>query len=126
MIARTPASRAQASRTHSRVEGSDLHNRLRAILVAEEADPPEWMRVVCLSEELQRQLLANSRDRCPRIVSRYVDDADIRIVDPGFAKRQRDEIRRFLATGRCRARIHVTWPMIATGLLLLAAAWLFV
>lgn len=107
--------------------GADLRQQLKAILEAEEANPPEWIEVGRLSDELQRQLLANPKTRCPGIVSHFVDESDIRMNNEGFAKQQREDIRRYLSTGRYRNRTALMWwsAAVAAAVAAATAGWLF-
>jgi hypothetical protein len=81
------------------VDAADLRRRVGAILAAEDAEPPDWARVELLSNELLQQLSAEPETECPEIVNHYLDDSDIRSNDGAYAKRQRQEIRRFVTTG---------------------------
>ncbi len=97
-----PPGARPASQRPSR-DGVDLRAWVGAILAAEESDPPQWAQVVELSDELEQQLASMHGTRCPAIVSYYIDDADIRLVDEGFARRQRERVRQFIRTGRSSA-----------------------
>lgn len=77
----------------------DVRRRVGAILAAEERQPPDWAEVARLTDELQRQLMAEPNTECPEIVDRYLDDADIRSSDAAYGKHQRHQVGRFVATG---------------------------
>jgi hypothetical protein len=84
------------------VDAADLRRRVGAILAAEDAQPPDWTQVERLSDQLSQQLTSEPETECPEIVNHYLDDSDIRSNDEAYAKRQRDEVRRFVTTGEYR------------------------
>jgi hypothetical protein len=104
--------------------GAELRPSLGAILAAEEADPPQWHQAVRLIDELQEQIASRPGTKCPAIVAEYLDDADIRLDDDGFAKRQRDRVRDFVRTGRVPHRVGFRlWPLAAAIALAVLAAY---
>jgi hypothetical protein len=84
------------------VNVTDLRRRVGAILAAENAERPDWAQVERLTDELLQQLSAEPDTECPEIVNHYLDDSDIRSNDEAYAKRQREEIRRFVTAGEYR------------------------
>ena len=106
---------------------AELRRRVGVILAAEESDPPDWGQVERLSDELQRQLMAEPETECPEIVSHYLDDRDIRLSDETYAKPQREKVRRFVSTGKYRDSTYLPlWTCaVALALAVVFALWLW-
>ena len=94
----------------------DIRSRVGAILAAEERQPPDWAEVGRLTDELQRQLIAESNIECPEIVDRYLDDAGIRSSDAAYGKHQRHQVGRFVATGEYQDSTPVPFWTCAVAL----------
>jgi hypothetical protein len=106
---------------------ADLRRRIGTILDAEESESPDWEQVDRLSDELQRQLIAEPETECPEIVRHYLDDRDIRLGDEGYAKPQREKIKRFVSTGEYLDSTPVPlWTCaVALAVIIGLAIWLW-
>src|SRR5215472_83186 len=104
----------------------DLRRRVGAILAAEEKEPPDWVAVDRLADELSQQLISDPDTECPEIVDHYLDDADVRAKDEAYGAHQRQQVRRFIETGEYRDSKPVPlWAFIMVLAVLIALALLF-
>ena len=107
------------------VDTDELRRRVGAVLAAEERQPRDWAEVDRLTDELQRQLMAEATEY-PEIVNHYLDDADIRSSDDAYGRQQRKQITRFADTGDYRDSAPVPLWTCAAALALIIAliGWL--
>jgi hypothetical protein len=106
------------------IDRDELRGRPRPILEAEERG--DWEQVDNLSDELNRQLIAQDFEHSAEIVNHYLDDADIRQSDEKYGAGQREELRRFIETGEDRTLYLPRWSCAAVLVSLIAAVayWL--
>ena len=106
------------------IDQAELRRRLTPILEAEERG--DWDQVDRLSDELNRELIAQDSENSPEIVNHYLDDADVRLSDPKYGASQRQELRRFIETGEDRTIYLPPWSCAVVIILLIAviAYWL--
>lgn len=101
---------------------AELRVRLRPILEAEERG--EWPLVDQLADELDRELASGRFENSPEIVNHYLNDADIRQTDMSYGNSQRQQVRRFIETGKFPRSVGLPWWSCATvasiGIALLA------
>ena len=101
------------------IDQAELRRRLKPILDAEERG--DWDQVDQLSDELNRELIAQNSENSPEIVNHYLDDADIRQRDPKYGASQCEQLRRFIETGEDRTIYLPRWSCAVVIVLLIAA-----
>ena len=104
----------------------ELRRRVGAILAAEESEPPNWEQVDELSDNLLLQLISEPDTEVVQIVNHYLDDAPIRERDDGYARQQRQRIRRFVETGEYKNSTPIPlWTCaVALALTVCGVVWL--
>ena len=106
------------------IDRDELRRRLRPILDAEERG--DWGQVDELSDELNRDLLAQNVENSPEIVNHYLDDADIRESDPQYGSAQREQLRKFVETGEDRTVYLPRWSCAVVALIIIAALYYWI
>jgi hypothetical protein len=83
------------------VTDTQLRASLAAILEAEEQPLIDWQQVDALCDDVLRRITLEPVPDYPfDIVMHFLDDADVRRKDQGYATVQRDRLRAWLNTSR--------------------------
>ena len=78
----------------------DLKSELRAILAAEDQNPPDWQQVEARSLRVVERLAKEEEPSYPHdIVYHFLDDPDVRQKSARYGDMQRERLRKWLSEG---------------------------